>query len=422
MPQTGEKEHILPFFKKQTLTLPLVSLFLNTMIIKSILDTDLYKFTTSYAYIKLFPYAVGKFTFKDRDETEYPDEFVHALQDEVKAMSRIQLTEAEIAFMQGACRFLPRVYWEWLSSFHFNPEKIHIALDDNRQLHVEVNDFMYKATLYEVPLLSIISELRNKFFGHVPDMEQIGSKLAEKVQLSNDHKLTFSEFGTRRRFSFTVQDAVISYLNENAHYCAGTSNCHFAMKYNMKPLGTHPHEWFMFHGAQFGYKHANYMALENWVNVYDGDLGTALSDTYTSDIFLSNISRKQAKLFDGVRCDSGDEFSFTDRLIARYRELGVDSTTKTIIFSNALDFEKALQIHDYCRGKIRCSFGIGTNLTNDTGFKPSNIVMKLAACKMNVNQEWKECVKLSDDLGKHMGSDREMEACLYELNLTSKMS
>lgn len=100
------------------------------------------------------------------------------------------------------------------------------------------------------------------------------------------------------------------------------------MKYGMKPMGTHPHEWFMFHGAQFGYKHANYMALENWVNVYDGDLGIALSDTYTSGIFLSNLSRKQAKLFDGVRCDSGDEFDFTDKLVARYRELGIDPTTK----------------------------------------------------------------------------------------------
>lgn len=387
------------------------------MIIKSILDTDLYKFTTSYAYIKLFPYAMGVFTFKDRDETEYSEEFVKALKDEIKAMSRIRLTENEINFMLGASRFLPRVYWEWLSSFRFDPQKIKIELDEQKHLHVEVADFMYKVTLYEVPLLAIISELRNKHVGHVANMEQICSKLAEKVQLSNDHKLTFSEFGTRRRFSANVQDAVISYLNENARYCAGTSNCYFAMKYNMKPLGTHPHEWFMFHGAQFGYKHANYMALENWVNVYDGDLGTALSDTYTSEIFLSNFSRKLAKLFDGVRCDSGDEFSFIDRLIARYQELGIDSTTKTIIFSNALDFEKALQIQNYCRGKIRCSFGIGTNLTNDTGFKPSNIVMKLAYCKMNVNQQWKECVKISDDLGKHMGSDREMEACLYELDL-----
>ena len=135
---------------------------------------------------------------------------------------------------------------------------------------------------------------------------------------------------------------------------------------------------------------------------------------------LSNFSRKQAKLFDGVRCDSGDEFEFIDRLIVRYKELGIDPTTKTIIFSNALDFEKALKIFQYCQGKIRCSFGIGTNLTNDTGYQPSNIVMKLSRCKMNVNQEWRECVKLSDDMGKHMGSNAEVEACLYELRLASE--
>ena len=175
-------------------------------------------------------------------------------------------------------------------------------------------------------------------------MDDIICKLSEKVTLSNEHRLSFSEFGTRRRFSFDVQDMVIDCLKQTAHYCTGTSNCHFAMKYGLKTMGTHPHEWFMFHGAQFGYKHANYMALENWVNVYDGDLGIALSDTYTSGVFLTNLSRKQAKLFDGVRCDSGDEFEFTDKLVARYRELGIDSTTKTIVFSNALDFGKALDI------------------------------------------------------------------------------
>ena len=229
--------------------------------------------------------------------------------------------------------------------------------------------------------------------------------------------MPFSEFGTRRRFSYEVQDLVLDYLKKNARFCSGTSNCYLAMKYQMRMMGTHPHEWFMFHGAQFGYKHANYMALENWVNVYDGDLGTALSDTYTSDSFLSNFSRKQAKLFDGVRCDSGDEFEFIDRLVERYRELGIDPTTKTIIFSNALDFEKALRIFKYCQDKIRCAFGIGTNLTNDTGYKPSNIVMKLSRCKMNTNQEWRECVKLSDDLGKHIGSGTEVQACLHELRL-----
>lgn len=387
------------------------------MVIKTILDTDLYKFTTSYAYIKLFPYAVGTFTFKDRDETEYTEGFLNALKNEISNLSLVALTQDELEYMANHCRFLPRVYWEWLSSFRFDPSKIEVYLDEQNHLHLEVTDFLYKVTLYEVPLLAVVSEIKNQFLNRVPDKQTILAKLSGKVELSNQNKLPFSEFGTRRRFSFDVQDTVVAYLKEHATYCTGTSNCYLAMKYGMLPMGTHPHEWFMFHGAQFGYKHANYMALENWVNVYDGDLGTALSDTYTSDSFLSNFSRKQAKLFDGVRCDSGDEFEFIDRLVERYKDLGIDPTTKTIIFSNALDFEKALNIYAYCSGKIRCSFGIGTNLTNDTGYPPSNIVMKLSRCKMNVNQEWRECVKLSDDMGKHMGSITEVEACLHELRL-----
>lgn len=383
----------------------------------TILDTDLYKFTTSYAYIKLFPYALGTFSFKDRDATVYTEQFIEELQEAIKQLSQVALTEEELEYMTSHCRFLPRVYWEWLSSFRFQPDKIQIHLDEEHHLNIEVTDFLYKATLYEVPLLSIVSEIRNHSLGYIANMDEIIKRLSSKVTLSNMHQLPFSEFGTRRRFSFDVQDKVIEYLKEHSQYCTGTSNCYFAMKYNMKPMGTHPHEWFMFHGAQFGYKHANYLALENWVKVYDGDLGTALSDTYTSNAFLSNLSRKQAKLFDGVRCDSGNEFDFTDKLIARYKEFGIDATTKTIIFSNALDFDKALKIQQYCKGKIRCAFGIGTNLTNDTGFKPLNIVMKLSKCKMNANQEWRECVKLSDDLGKHMGSMEEVQACLYDLQL-----
>lgn len=383
--------------------------------IYTILDTDLYKFTTSYAYIKLFPYAVGTFSFKDRDETAYTDEFLRELKEAVTGLEQVRLTDEELEYMTRHCRFLPRVYFEWLSSFRFRPDKIEIILDEERHLSIEITDFLYKATLYEVPLLALVSEIKNRVLGYTVHPEEMITRLSEKIGLSNEHRLSFSEFGTRRRFSYTVQDKVIACLKQASRYCTGTSNCHFAMKYDMKMMGTHPHEWFMFHGAQFGYKHANYMALENWVNVYDGDLGIALSDTYTSDVFLTNLSRKQAKLFDGVRCDSGDEFLFTDKLVARYRDLGVDPTTKTIIFSNALDFDKALRIQEYCRGKIRCAFGIGTNLTNDTGHKPSNIVMKLTRCKMNVNQEWRECVKLSDDIGKHIGSEEEVRACLYDL-------
>lgn len=386
------------------------------MIVKTLLDTDLYKFTTSYAYIKLFPSAMGTFSFNDRNQTPYTNEFLQQLKAEIENLSLIRLTKEELEYMTRNCRFLPGVYWEWLSSFRFDADKIDVHLDENRHLHIEVSDFLYKATLYEVPLLAIVSEIKNRLHGYVADMDGILRKLADKAELSNRHGIRFSEFGTRRRFSADVQEAVIRYLKEKARYCTGTSNCHFAMKYDMKMMGTHPHEWFMFHGAQFGYKHANYMALENWVNVYDGDLGIALSDTYTTDIFLSNLSRKQAKLFDGVRCDSGNEFEFIDKLVARYRGFGIDATTKTIVFSNALDFNKALEIQEYCRDKIRCSFGIGTNLTNDTGFKPSNIVMKLTQCKMNPNQEWRECIKLSDDEGKHTGSLEEVQTFLHEFS------
>ena len=387
------------------------------MIIKSILDTDLYKFTTSYAYIKLFPYAVGTFSFKDRDETVYSDDFLNALKEEFNRLKGVGLTSDELEYMSVNCRFMPRVYWEWLSSFRFNPEIIEVYFDEERHLHIEVTDYLYKVTLYEVPILAIVSEIKNMFFNQKPLKEEVLAKLVTKVELSNSNAMPFSEFGTRRRFSFEVHDWVVDYLKKHSKYCTGTSNCYLAMKYNMRPMGTHPHEWFMFHGAQFGYKHANYMALENWVNVYDGDLGTALSDTYTSESFLTNFSRKQAKLFDGVRCDSGDEIEFVDKLIDRYKELGIDPATKTIIFSNALDFEKALSLYKYCEGKIRCSFGIGTNLTNDTGYQPSNIVMKLSKCKMNANQEWRECVKLSDDMGKHMGSITEVQACMHELRI-----
>lgn len=386
------------------------------MIIKSILDTDLYKFTTSYAYMKLFPQAVGTFEFKDRDNTEYTEEFVEQLRIELYNLAQVRLTSDEFEFM-NSIRFIPRHYWEWLSQFTFNPSKVQIFLDEEKHLHIIAKDYLYKVSLYEVPILAMVSELRNRMLDYKVNIPVMLNKLESKIKRSNQSGIYFSEFGTRRRFSYNIQEEVIKYIKEKSIYCTGTSNCYFAMKYDMKPMGTHPHEWFMFHGAMYGYKQANYMALEDWVEVYDGDLGIALSDTYTSAVFFKNLSRKQAKLFDGIRQDSGDEFKFVTSAIARYKELGIDPTTKTIIFSNALTFEKALEIREYCRGRIRCAFGIGTNLTNDTGHKPSNIVMKLTSCQMNKNQPVFNCVKLSDDLGKHTGQEEEVEHCLNELEL-----
>lgn len=386
------------------------------MVIKSMLDTDLYKFTTSYAYMKLFPQAEGTFSFTDRDATIYDEEFIQNLRIEFYNLAQLQLTNDEFDFMNECCRFIPRVYWEWLRSFRFEANKINAYLDGDNRLHITVTDNLYKATLYEVPLLAMVSELRNKWLGNRVGHNS-AQRLTDKISLSNIEQLKFSEFGTRRRYNFNVQEQVISRLKDSSIYCVGTSNCYFAMEYDMKMIGTHPHEWFMFHGAQYGYKQANYMALENWVNVYDGDLGIALSDTYTTDAFMKNFSCKHAKLFDGVRHDSGDPYKFILKVISRYHQFGIDPTSKTIVFSNALTFPDAVEIKNYCEGRIKCSFGIGTNLTNDTGNKPSNIVMKLTSCRMNKNQPTFNCIKLSDDMGKHTGNEDEIKHCLIDLNL-----
>ena len=195
------------------------------MIIKSILDTDLYKFTTSYAYIKLFPYAVGTFSFKDRDETEYSDEFLKALKEEFNDFKNVGLSAEELEYMSQNCRFMPRVYWEWLSSFRFNPEKIEVWLDENRHLHIEVTDYLYKVTLYEVPILAIVSEIKNKFLNQTIEKSKVIERLKGKVDLSNKNVLPFSEFGTRRRFSFEVHEMVVDYLKSNSKYCTGTCLC-----------------------------------------------------------------------------------------------------------------------------------------------------------------------------------------------------
>lgn len=389
----------------------------------SILDTDLYKFTTSYAYMKVFPNAECTFTFRDRNRVKRTPEFLKKFKEQIKKYEMVHLTMEEFNWLVNneSINFMPVHYWEWLMSFRFDMNKMNIYLDDEGVLCVEVTDKCYKASLYEIPVLFTIPQVNNE--GKPINWDLTIGKLKEKVDLANENGILFSEFGTRRRFSYEVQDKVIEYLKNNSKTCVGTSNMHFAMKYDMRPCGTHPHEWFMFHGAQFGYKNANYMALENWVNVYDGDLGTALTDTYTSDVFFKNFSLKQAKLFDGIRQDSGDEYEFVDKAIKFYKSKHIDPTSKTIIFSNALDFPKALKIKQYCDSKIKAAFGIGTNLTCDVydldgnKYDAENIVMKMSRCRMTPRQPWFVTIKISDDLGKHMGDNKEFDHACYELEI-----
>ena len=396
--------------------------------IYSLLDNDLYKFTVSYAYMKLFPDAECTFTFKDRNNVKRTPEFLKKFKQQLLDIcnySRLTLPELNWLLTSHKMDFIPSYYWEWLYSFKFDFDKIDVGLDENSVLYINVTDKCYKATLYEIPCLFAIPEVNND--GKDINWEMTIYKLKEKVDLANQNGMLFSEFGTRRRFNYEVQDRIIAYLKNFSKTCVGTSNVHFAMKYDMKPIGTHPHEWFMFHGAQFGYKNANYMALENWVNVYDGDLGIALTDTYTSDVFFRNFSLKQAKLFDGVRQDSGNEHTFVEKTIDFYKSKGIDYHNKTIVFSNALDFPKAINILNFCKGVgIKCSFGIGTNLTcdvydmNGNKYDAENIVMKMSKCRMNSIQPWYLTIKISDDPGKHMGDNSEFEHACYELNIQTK--
>lgn len=389
-------------------------------IIQSVLDTDLYKFTTSYAYSKLYPRAYGQFRFIDRGKTTYPQGFAEELKKEIQEMSKLALTKDEASFLYRELPYLPPTYIDFVRGFRFDPEEVKVEQDAEGHLSIIAEGLLYRVTLWETPILALVSELYYKMLGAQPDMEYTERTIISKARKLAEHGITFSMFGMRRRFSAAIEDRVTELLKEHAAgYLFGTSNVYYAYKHGLRVSGTHPHEWIQFHGAMFGYKMANYMAMEDWINVYDGDLGTVLTDTYTTDVFMRNFSKKHAMLFTSLRHDSGDPLQFTEKVIARYRELRVDPTIKYIIFSDGLDPERAIEIANYCKGRIGASFGIGTNFSNDVGngVRPMNIVMKLWKCKMTEKERWNPCVKLSDVDGKHTGEPKEIELAQRTLGL-----
>nr|WP_314772313.1 nicotinate phosphoribosyltransferase [uncultured Porphyromonas sp.] len=389
-------------------------------IIRSILDTDLYKFTTSYAYSKLYPRAYGQFRFIDRAKTRYPEGFAELLRQELQQMAELQLTREEAQFLARELPYLPPTYIDFVRGFRFDPDEVHISQDEEGQLSIVAEGLLYRVTLWETPILALVSELYYKVLGVEPDLAYAEQSIIAKAQRLKEEGITFSMFGMRRRFSSDIEDRVTRLLKEySGTNFYGTSNVYFAYKHGLRVSGTHPHEWVQFHGAMFGYKMANYMAMEDWINVYDGDLGTVLTDTYTTDVFMQNFSKKHAMLFTSLRHDSGDPLLFADKVIARYRELRVDPQIKYIIFSDSLDAERAIEIAKHCKGRIGTSFGIGTNFSNDVGagIQPMNIVMKLWKCKMTEKDKWHPCVKLSDVDGKHTGEPEEIDLAQRTLGL-----
>lgn len=386
------------------------------MIIKHFTDNDLYKFSVMHAIQRLYPWSYVKYQFFNRGETQFPEGFEKRLKEEVEAMRSLRLTKEERSFIEKRCYFFDPVFIDFLEGYRFNPDEVKIS-QKNGELDVIIEGFWYRTVLWEVPLMAIISQLYFEMQNDIP--QGLEEKTIVKAETLKELDADYSEFGTRRRFSFEVQDEVVGLLKKySGNNFKGTSNVYLAMKHNTTPIGTMPHEWFMYHGALFGYRAANIKALEAWVEVYQGSLGITLTDTYTTDSFFKSFSLQQAKLFDGVRCDSGDPIEFTDKAIEFYKKNRIDPASKTIVFSDSLNVESVKEIKEYVNGRIHDTYGIGTYFTNDVGAKALNIVIKLTGIKPVPGEEdYLEAIKLSDVLGKNTGNQKEIEISKLTLGI-----
>ncbi len=400
---------------------------MRKQLINYLTDNDVYTFSACYLYLNKFPRALGRYTFIDRNNTVYPEGFAEKVKEQIKAMENIVISDAEIEYMHRKCYYLPSWFYTFLNGYRFNADEVCVEQDTEGHLHITIEGLLWKTVFWEIPILAIVSELKHILDG---DMEKYHSEQEYDKSLAKGNQLLksgllFAEFGTRRRFSFDHQERVVHSLVEANNNLAeekgrfvGSSNVYFAMKFNLTPIGTMSHQLISFCGAIFGYKEANFLAMDYWQEAFGSDLGTFLYDTYGWNAFQENFSKKYAKLFDGLRVDSGDNFKAVDKIIAKYKELNINPQSKALTFSNGLSVEEAVEIHKYCEGRINNNYGIGTFLTSDiTDVKPMNIVIKLTAAKLTEKKDWQKAIKLSDDTGKYTGDPDEVEIAKRTLKI-----
>lgn len=369
--------------------------------IQNILDNDLYKFTQQNAVIQLFPRAQAKYAFVNRGKTQFRSGFAEQLQKLVDKMQYWTFTEDCREFMEKACYFLPPTYFDFLKGYHFNPAEVKIVQNCG-DLKISVEGPWYRTILWEVPLMAMISELH--FSPSAISWLDVNPRDMEKAQWFAKNQIKFVDFGTRRRFSSLNHDRALRILKCCSEgMLVGTSNVYFAKELGLTPMGTQAHEWYSGISALRGLRYANRFAMEDWVKVYKRQLGIALSDTFGTQAFFNDFDDQFARLFDGVRHDSGDPIEFAGNVIKHYQKLKIDPLSKTIVFSDGLNCEKVLKIHEFCKGKIKDSYGIGTYLTNDVGVQPLNMVIKL------VEMDGIPVVKLSEDVSKATGDAKAIE-------------
>ena len=383
-----------------------------TPIITSLLDNDLYKFTMLQAMLHQFPQTHGVYRFRCRNnaDTIYPlADIKEQLEKQLDSLCELRFLEDELTYLRSL-RFMRSDFVDYLELFKLKRRFITVSTDDKGRLFIDIEGPMIQAMFFEVFVLSIVNELYFTALSDAGVIEEGQRRLDDKVALLHHYaaeqakegpdtpQFIVADFGTRRRFSKAWQAHVVETLYKaEPNIIRGTSNVYLAKKLGMTPIGTMAHEFMQaFQALDVRLRDSQKAALEAWVHEYRGDLGIALTDVVGMDAFLRDFDLYFAKLFDGLRHDSGDPYVWGDKAIAHYKKLKIDPKTKILTFSDGLTLEKAWELHHYFHGRIRTSFGIGTNLTNDMGITPINIVLKLVECN------GQPVAKLSDSPGKTM--------------------
>lgn len=392
-------------------------------IIRSILDTDFYKITMGQMVLNQYPQVRVVYQFTNRGKTPFPTGFARRLKSLVDQMGLLALTPDEYHFLQTRCgHYLKTAYLEFLRHYRFDPSEVRIK-QVGGELSITIEGFWYRTIYWEVPLMALVSEL---FFLETDQKPKDGwvERTIQKGKNLFENNALFMEFGTRRRFSAAVQEEVLVQLIKHAGriedqgVLAGTSNTYLAMKYYLTPKGTVAHEVDMVMAKLFGYQSAIEMTLSSWVKEYQGDLGIALIDTFTSKVFFRYFNGYYARLFDGCRPDSGDPFAKLEEVTSHLQSLHLSPAAvkaKFLVPSDNLTDQKLVRINKACVGRIQCMGGIGTSLTNDVGVSPLNMVIKIAG--VFVDGTLKPAIKLSDDPGKNMGDPKEIEVAKYLLGV-----
>ena len=395
-------------------------------IITHFTDDDLYKFSMACAVIDNFPRAQVKYQFNDRDNTVYPAGFADELNRQIALLENVVITDEEIEFMKRKCYYIPHWFYNYLKGFRYDRRWVKCWQDEDNHLHVEFEGNWSETILLEVKVLAIISELyyimTNQDIAF--DYDKYYKLSYGRAQALFDAGCTVSDFGTRRRSSFETQETMVkaftdcynsrNWVNISGGKLSGTSNVYLAMKYDLTPIGTCAHEFTCAIAGMYGSPvMANHLAMEAWRNTYRGSLGIWLYDSFGWDIFDLNFSEDFANQFRGLRVDSGNNFDQL-KIVDKYKRLGIDPKSKQVVFSNALDVDSAINIHNVAKNVCQPSFGIGTKLSNNwkgiADIKPMNIVIKLIAVK--ITESWpyyNDTCKLSEDVGKHTGKREVVE-------------